>query len=286
MPYFVDFDPVAFALGPVKVHWYGIMYLLGFAAFWALGVQRARRPGSAWTKEEVSDLLFYGALGVVLGGRLGYILFYDFEYVLADPHRIYQIWKGGMSFHGGLLGVLVAIAWYGRKTGRTFFQVTDFAAPLVPPGLFFGRLGNFIGGELWGRTADVPWAMIFPKAVDFERWDSPELRQQYLDGALDEFARHPSQLYEAALEGLALFAILYLYSRRPRPTMAVSGLFLIGYGAFRAFVELYREPDSHLGFLAFDWLTMGQVLSLPLIPIGLVLMVLAYRRGMAAAGKN
>ena len=254
-----QFDPVAVHIGPFGVHWYGLMYLLGFAAAWALGRWRAQRPGSTWQAQEVGDLLFYAALGVVLGGRLGYVLFYQPAHHLAHPLDVLKVWQGGMSFHGGLLGVLAAAWLYGRKTGRGFFGVTDFVAPLVPPGLLFGRLGNFINGELWGRPADVPWAMVFPQAGD-------------------ALARHPSQLYEAALEGLVLFALLWWFSARPRPRMAVSGLFLLGYGAARFAVEFFRQPDAFLGYVALDWLTMGQVLCLPMLLAGVAMMVLAYRR--------
>lgn len=278
LPWFVAFDPVAFALGPLKVHWYGIMYLIGFIGFWLLASLRVRTQGG-FSHEEIADLLFYGALGVIIGGRLGYVLFYDFGRVVEDPLRLFQVWKGGMSFHGGLLGVMLAMAWFARKTGRSFFAVADFVAPLVPQGLFFGRIGNFIGGELYGRVApDVPWAMVFPKAIDPFRWDSPALEAAWRAGELNDQARHPSQLYEAGLEGLALFAILWIYSRQPRPTGAVSGLFLIGYGVFRSVVEQFRQPDDHLDFIAFGWLTMGQALSLPMILAGALLMAYAYRR--------
>lgn len=256
-----EIDPVAISLGPLQVHWYGLMYLIGFAGAYWLANYRARQPGSGWTKEQVSDLIFYGAMGVILGGRCGYVLFYNFDRFLADPLWLFAIWEGGMSFHGGLLGVLVAVAWFSRKAGKGFLQVTDFGAPMVPIGLGAGRLGNFISGELWGRASDVPWAMVFPRA--------------------DDLARHPSQLYQFALEGVALFLILWIYSRKPRPTMAVSGLFLLCYGCFRILVEFFREPDAHLGYLAFDWLTMGQLLSLPMVLLGLGLMVWAYRREQA-----
>ena len=278
MPYFVDFNPIAISLGPLSVHWYGIMYLLAFVAFWWLGTRRASRADLGWTADEVSDLLFYGAIGVVLGGRIGYLLFYDFEYVLRDPHRIYQIWKGGMSFHGGLIGVLLSFFWFGHKTGKSWAQIADFVAPLVPPGLFFGRFGNFVGGELWGRLTDSPWGMIFPKAIDFNNWDSAQMRQAYLDGALNVHARHPSQLYEAVLEGLVLFLILWFYSIKPRPRMAVAGMFLMFYGIFRSFVEGFRQPDEHLGFIGFDWLTMGRLLSIPLVLVGLSMITFAYLR--------
>ena len=258
-----DFDPIAFSLGPLHVRWYGLMYLFGFVGGWALGRYRAGRPGfSGWQKQQVDDLVFYIALGVILGGRFGYVLFYNFNNLLSDPLMLLRIWEGGMSFHGGLLGVLVAMALYARKVQKTFFQVTDFIAPLIAPGLFFGRIGNFINGELWGRASDVPWAMVF-----------------HTIGA-GEAPRHPSQLYQAALEGLALFLIVWFYSARPRPTMAVSGLFLISYGLFRFIVEFFREPDSHIGFVAFDWLTMGQILSLPMVIFGILFMLIAYRRGV------
>ncbi len=256
-----NIDPVALSLGPLKIHWYGLMYLIGFAVVWWLGRIRARRPDSGWDAEQISDLVFYGALGAVLGGRLGYILFYSFPFFIADPLSIFKVWQGGMSFHGGMVGVFVAMWLYGRKFHKGFFQITDFIAPLVPIGLGAGRIGNFINGELWGRVSDGPWAMVFPNA-----------------GAL---ARHPSQLYQAFLEGIVLFIILWLYSSKPRPTMAVSGIFLIFYGLFRFIVEFVRVPDAQLGYLAFGWLTMGQVLSIPMILIGLLFVWWAYYRADA-----
>ncbi|MEM1088803.1 MAG: prolipoprotein diacylglyceryl transferase [Pseudomonadota bacterium] len=277
MPFLVDFDPVAIQLGPLKVHWYGLMYLLGFLTFLLLGNYRARQPGSDWTEAEVSDFLFYGVLGVVLGGRIGYLLFYDLGAVVDDPHRIYQIWNGGMSFHGGLIGVGVAFAWFARKTGKPYHRIADFVIPMVAPGLLFGRIGNFIGGELWGRQSDVPWAMIFPQSITPAL--SPEaLKAEYLAGNLNTFARHPSQLYEALLEGLVLFAIVWVYSSRRRPPLAVTGLFFVGYGVFRSAVEWFREPDRDIGFLAGGWLTMGQLLSWPLIAVGVVMLALAFRQ--------
>ncbi len=255
---FPEIDPVAISLGPLKVHWYGLMYLVGFAGGWWLAVLRARRPGSGWSRPQLDDLLFYMALGVVLGGRLGYTFFYNLPAFLNDPLILLRVWEGGMSFHGGLLGVLFAIWLYARKSQRRFFAVVDYIAPLVTVGLGAGRLGNFINGELWGKVTDVPWGMVFPGA-----------------GPLP---RHPSQLYEFLLEGVVLFTILWLYSRKPRPTMAVSGLFAVCYGLFRFLVELVREPDSHIGYLAFGWVTMGQLLTLPLILVGITLLVLAYHR--------
>ena len=256
---FPDIDPVAFQIGPVKVHWYGLMYLFGFGSGWLLGRMRAQDPWRNWTAAAVDDLLFYLALGTIVGGRLGYVLFYDLGRFADDPSMILRIWQGGMSFHGGLIGVLIGMWWFARSRGRTFFQVADFVAPFVPPGIFFGRLGNFINGNLWGGPSDLPWAMVFP------------------DPRAGGVARHPSQLYEALLEGIALFVILMIYSRRPRPTMAVSGAFLLGYGVFRFIIEFVRVPDEHIGYLAFDWVTMGQVLTLPLILVGLLLLGLAYR---------
>ena len=245
-----DIDPVAFSIGPVQVHWYGLMYLAGFLGGYWLGVYRATStPG--WDKKLVSDLLFYIAIGVILGGRLGYVLFYKFPYYLEHPVEIFFVWQGGMSFHGGLIGVLVALFLFGLKTDKTFLDVTDFVAPLVPLGLGFGRIGNFINQELWGKATDFPLAMVFPRT-------DPTLTP-----------RHASMLYEAVLEGVVLFVILWWFSSRPRQTGAVSGLFLVCYGAFRFLVEFVREPDAHLGYLAWGWVTMGQILSIPMIGFGL-----------------
>ena len=251
-----EIDPVAISLGPLAIHWYGLMYLLGFAFVWLLGRYRAARHD--WQHGQLADLLFYGALGVILGGRLGYALFYDLAANLENPLNLLKIWQGGMSFHGGLIGVLIAFWYFGRKTGKSFFEISDFIAPMVPIGLMLGRIGNFINGELWGRVSDVPWAMVFPGA-----------------GPLP---RHPSQLYQAALEGLLLFIILWLYSAKPRPRAAVSGLFLLGYGVFRFIVEFVRIPDPQYGYIAFGWLTMGQILCLPMIIGGVAMMIWAYRR--------
>lgn len=255
------FDPVAIALGPLKIHWYGLSYLAGFYLFWWISSRRARtHPHIAiqgWNKEVVSDLLFYGVMGVILGGRLGYVVFYSFDRFLADPLYLVQVWKGGMSFHGGLLGVMTAMLLFARKMQMRWWQVLDFVAVATPAGLLTGRIGNFINGELWGRPTDVPWGMVFPN--------------------VGSEPRHASQLYEAGLEGLVMLIILYGFARKPRPMMAVSGLFLILYGVFRTFVEFFRTPDEHIGFLAFDWLTMGMLLCIPMWASGLAIMAWAYK---------
>ncbi|PKO25356.1 MAG: prolipoprotein diacylglyceryl transferase [Betaproteobacteria bacterium HGW-Betaproteobacteria-8] len=254
-----QFDPIALQLGPLSVHWYGLMYLAGFLSLLWLGKWRARtRPEAGWKSSEMDDILFYGALGVIIGGRLGYVLFYQPGYYFSHPLEIAYLWQGGMSFHGGFLGVLVAMVFFARKTGKRWLAIMDFVAPLVPLGLGAGRLGNFINGELWGRATDVPWGMVFPQ--------------------VDNLARHPSQLYQFALEGVVLFILLWWYSSKPRPVGAVSGLFLIGYGSFRFLVEFTREPDSFLGLLAMN-LSMGQWLSLPMILIGIWMMWRALSQG-------
>jgi len=269
----INFDPVAVSIGPLDIHWYGVMYLLAFLSFWMIGNHRAMSQSWwGWNKQDVSDVLFYGMLGVIIGGRMGYMLFYASDLLLQNPLSIVRLWDGGMSFHGGLLGVIVAMFWFGRRTRRSFWQVADFVAPMVPLGLAFGRMGNFIGGELWGRLTDVPWAMIFAKSTGFGAGETAALNEAWNAGALDHLARHPSQLYQAGLEGLALFIILIWYSRKPRPAASVSGLFLIGYGAFRLVAEFFRQPDQHLGFLAMEWLTMGMLLSLPMIAAGFIIM--------------
>jgi len=254
----VDFDPVAISAFGLKVHWYGLMYLLAFLSAWKLGRIRAAKSGSGWTAQQMDDLLFYAGLGVILGGRIGYILFYNFPAFAENPLILLKIWQGGMSFHGGFLGVMVACGFFARKYHKVYFSVVDFAAPLVPIGLGAGRIGNLINGELWGKPTDLPWGMIFP--------------------AVDQLPRHPNPLYEAFFEGLVLFVIVWWFSSRPRPVMAVSGIFAIGYGVFRFGVEFVRMPDAHLGYLAWGWLTMGQILTLPLILTGIILSILAYRK--------
>jgi phosphatidylglycerol:prolipoprotein diacylglycerol transferase len=252
-----NIDPVALRIGPLAVHWYGLMYLLGFLGFWWFGVKRARKPHIGWPEARVSDLLFYGVVGVIVGGRLGYTLFYNFSAFAADPLSILRVWEGGMSFHGGLIGVIVAFIWFARVHQLKAFDVGDFAAPMIPLGLLTGRIGNFINGELWGAPTTLPWGMVFTHA-------GPQ-------------PRHPSMLYEAFLEGLVLFVILWWFAQKPRPRMAVSGLFLLGYGVFRTMVETVRLPDAHIGYLlGTQWLTMGMVLSAPVWGGGLVLLLLAY----------
>jgi phosphatidylglycerol:prolipoprotein diacylglycerol transferase len=252
-----EIDPVAFHLGPLQIRWYGISYVAAILTAWWLLSRRSQRED--WTQEQIADLVFYATLGIIIGGRLGSVLFYNLPYYLDHPLAIFKIHQGGMSFHGGLIGVMIAAAWYGRTIGKGFFKVSDFLIPAVPLGLGFGRVANFINGELWGAPSNLPWAMIFP------------------DPRAGGVPRHPSQLYEALLEGLVLFIILWVFSIRPRPVMATSGLFLLGYGVFRFAVEFVRVPDANIGYLASGWLTMGQVLSLPMIVIGIVLLLFAYR---------
>ncbi|MCY7294271.1 prolipoprotein diacylglyceryl transferase [Alteromonas sp. a30] len=257
---FPSIDPIIFEVGPLALRWYGLMYLLGFLAAWWLAKRRLYRTG--WTEEHLSDLLFMAFMGVILGGRIGYVFFYQFEAFLDDPLYLFKIWTGGMSFHGGLLGVIAALIYFAKKRQATLLKVGDFVAPLVPIGLGFGRLGNFINAELWGRTTDVPWAFVFPNA-----------------GPLP---RHPSQLYEFFLEGVVLFAILWLVSIKPKPTGVVSGLFLTGYGAFRFIVEFFREPDEHIGLYG-NYLSQGQLLSLPMILVGLFIIAYAFKNASKSA---
>jgi phosphatidylglycerol:prolipoprotein diacylglycerol transferase len=253
-----NINPVALSIGPLEIHWYGIMYIVAFGGAWFLATLRAKKSPGNWTSEQISDLVFYGALGAVIGGRLGSVFFYNFGQFLADPLWLFRVWDGGMSFHGGFLGVLGAFYWYSRKLNKPYFDLLDFIAPLAPFGIGAGRLGNFIGGELWGRPTDVSWGMVFPH--------------------VDQQARHASQLYEFALEGVVLFTVLWWFSSSPRPRYAVAGLFGIGYGSFRFFIEFFREPDRGIGFIAFDWMTMGQLLSTPMIIAGSALLILAYKK--------
>ncbi|MFZ4077712.1 MAG: prolipoprotein diacylglyceryl transferase [Legionellaceae bacterium] len=248
---FPNINPIAVSLGPLEIHWYGLMYLFGFMLAYGLARFRSKKLHLGWTAEDISDLIFYGAIGVVLGGRLGYLLFYNTMAFFKSPWMIIKVWEGGMSFHGGLIGVILGLLYFSHKKKRALLDVMDFTAPLVPLGLALGRMGNFINGELWGRTTSVAWGMIFPEA-------GPE-------------PRHPSQLYELGLEGIFLFILMLVYARKTRPQGAVSGLFLMGYAVCRITIEFFREPDVQLGFLAFDWLTMGQLLSIPMFIVGLIL---------------
>ncbi len=252
-----QFDPVILHLGPLALRWYGFMYLIGFAGAWALATLRAPKQKPIWTQDQISDLVFYVAVGVVVGGRLGYMLIYSLPEFMANPLSLFEVWQGGMSFHGGLLGVCASFWLLARKYHLSYWTVADFVAPLVPVGLGTGRLGNFINGELWGRVTHISWAMIFP------------------EGGLEP--RHPSQLYEFLLEGLLLFIIVWVYSAKPRPRAAVSGLFLLAYGIFRFSVEFFREPDIQLGLIGLDYFSMGQLLSLPMIIMGALLMGWAYQ---------
>jgi phosphatidylglycerol---prolipoprotein diacylglyceryl transferase len=252
-------NPVALALGPVKIHWYGIMYLIGFMCAWGMAIWRKRlyHVGN-WSRNNISDLIFYAALGIIVGGRVGYMLFYNFTDFIASPIEIFKIWRGGMSFHGGLLGVIIAMWFFARHKHKSFFAVTDFLVPLVPVGILLGRIGNFINGELWGRVTHVSWGMIFPM--------------------VDAQTRHPSQIYESLLEGLLVFIIMWVYCAKPRKTAQASAVFLMTYAICRMIAEIFREPDANIGFLAFDYVTMGQMLSIPMLFAGLFLYAYASRK--------
>lgn len=249
---FPKFDPVMISIGPLHFRWYGMMYVFGVVSGWLLGRYRARKPWNRMTPKSMDDFVSWAVVGVVLGGRLGYVLFYNAAYYFEHPMEIFAVWHGGMSFHGGLIGVILTCWVFARYHKMSLLEITDFVAPLVPPGLFFGRIGNFINAELWGRRTHLSWGMIFPGS--------------------DGLPRHPSQLYEAGLEGIALFALLWWYSSKERPEGNVSGLFLIGYGVFRFLIEFAREPDAQLGFVALHWMSMGQVLCLPMLALGAFLM--------------
>lgn len=255
--YKVTEPPSLLKIGGFKIHWYGVMYLVGFGIAWLLGNYRAKST-AVWNKVLVSDLIFYCMIGVILGGRFGYMVFYNFSQLISEPSSFFKVWEGGMSFHGGLIGVGVSMYLFSWRMKIPFFNVTDFTAPLVPLALGAGRLGNFINGELWGRVTDIPWGVVFAH--------------------VDNQSRHPSQLYEFFLEGIVLFILVWWYSAKPKPRMAVTGLFLVGYGAFRFFIEFFREPDAHIGFVALKWLTMGQLLSLPMILFGAWMLWWGYNR--------
>jgi len=280
-PLVVNIESVAFHLGPVQVHWYGLMYLVGFFSAALLGEYRRRQGRLPVTRDALSDLFFYGMMGVIVGGRVGYMLFYyagGLRWIWTEPLALFRVWDGGMSFHGGLLGVLAAGWWWSRRRQLHFFDTVDFVAPLVPIGLGLGRLGNFINGELWGKPTQLPWGMIFPHAhVEDVAYAATHPQWQAQLQQLGGLVRHPSQLYEMALEGVVMFAVLWLVSMKPRPRYLISGLFALMYGCFRFAVEFVRLPDAQLGYLAFGWLTMGQILSLPLIAVGLWLLWLSRR---------
>ncbi|WP_353148515.1 prolipoprotein diacylglyceryl transferase [Pollutimonas bauzanensis] len=251
-------DPIALQIGPVAIHWYGLMYLIGFALVWVLGRWRINRGETDLSLRDLEDIIFYSVLGVIAGGRLGYVLFYKPAEYLAHPLEVFYLWQGGMSFHGGLVGVIVALLIFARKRNKTLLEIGDFVAPLIPLGLAAGRLGNFINGELWGRPTTLPWGMVFPQTAD-------------------GVARHPSQLYEMGLEGFALFALVWLFARKPRPTGQISAVFLMGYGVFRFLAEFTREPDNYLGLLA-GGLSMGQLLSLPMVLAGAIIFVWSAKK--------
>jgi len=292
-----NFDPIALHLGPLAVRWYGLMYLLAFVQCIVIGRLRLRLPyvaAQGWTTKDIDDILFYGVLGTILGGRLGYVVFYKSSFYLANPLDIFKVWEGGMSFHGGMIGVTIAMVLFAWQRKRTWLQVTDFVAPLVPLGLAAGRFGNFINGELWGRVTNpnAPWAMLFQNASPDDaiwlrthpqqaaQWNLNEIFERY-----QMLPRHPSQLYEIALEGFALFIVMWLMSRKQRPAGAISAVFLIGYGLARFTVEFAREPDDYLGLLAMN-LSMGQWLSLPMIIGGISVLIWSYRRGRALPSES
>jgi phosphatidylglycerol:prolipoprotein diacylglycerol transferase len=254
-----SFDPIALSIGPVDIGWYGLMYLFGFAGGWLMGRQQCKRKHSQWTTLMVDDIVFYIALGVILGGRLGYVLFYNLDYYAQNPLAIFQIWQGGMAFHGGLVGVIVAMGLFARKYKVSIFTISDFVAPCVAPGLGFGRIGNFINSELWGKVTDSPFGMTM------------------VDPVLGSVKRYPTQLLESLLEGLFIGVILWIVGKKPTPPMFISGLFLLLYGLFRSFVELFRLPDAHIGYLLGDWLTMGHILSFPMVAIGLIMITLSQK---------
>jgi phosphatidylglycerol---prolipoprotein diacylglyceryl transferase len=260
-------DPVLLNIGPLKIHWYGVMYLIGFLLIW-LGLSfKVKKSKGLWTSDQLSDIIFYGIIGVLLGGRIGYIIFYNFSDYVTHPLEMFKVWDGGMSFHGGLIGVIIAFIIYGKKIGKSLFQISEFVLPFVPIGLGAGRIGNFINAELWGKVTNVPWAMVFPT-------DPTQL------------PRHPSMLYEFLLEGVVLFIVLIWFSRKTRPRLSIAGLFLLLYGIFRFLVEFVRMPDPQLGYLAWGWVTMGQVLSFPMIILGIIWLIRAYTKHKLVNGMN
>lgn len=277
---FPIFDPIIFSIGPISVHWYGLMYLIGFAFAMWLAKCRAVKPGSLWkTKDEVESLLYACFFGLFIGGRIGYVLFYNFSLFLHNPLSMFKVWDGGMSFHGGLIGVIIIIAWFSNQTHRELLQISDFIAPLIPFGLGAGRLGNFINGELWGRfTINTPWAMLFPGSLEEDiAIVSSDAKLLPLLCQYGMLPRHPSQLYELLLEGVVLFIILNLFIRKPRPTGSVSGIFLFSYGTLRIFVETFRQPDAQIGLFS-NIISMGQILSIPMVLVGIIMIIWSYWR--------
>lgn len=274
---FPNFDPILFSFGPISLHWYGAMYLFGVLGAWFLANIRIKQPNSGWTKSQVENLLFWGFIGLFIGGRLGYTFFYNWVAFINEPSVLFRVWEGGMSFHGGLIGALVVIAIFAIKTHKSFFQVADFVAPLIPIGLMFGRLGNFINGELWGRVTDSSIGMIFPTSASADL-AYVRAHPQWMDLFINcgnLLPRHPSQLYEMLFEGILLFIALNMFIRKKRPIGSVSGLFLLLYGCFRFMIEFFRQPDEQLG-LFFNIISMGQILCLPMIIFGLIFMYSAY----------
>ncbi len=273
LPYVVDFDPVFISLGPLEIHWYGVTYLVGFALFYLLGRYRIRHYSTQWDKQQLADFIFYGALGVVIGGRIGWYLFYNDTPFSSDPLLVFKVWDGGMSFHGGLVGVLLAILYFKNKTNKSFYQVSDFVAPLAPLGIASVRIGNFINGELWGRITQQPWGMIFPQSLPYNQQPGimgrDTWQELYQQGQFNLFTRHPSPLYEAFLEGIVTFVVVWIAAHYARKRGTASAVFLLSYGLSRFLVEFFREPDANRGFIAFDWMTMGHILTLPIIAYGL-----------------
>lgn len=273
----VDFDPVFLSLGPIDIHWYGITYLIGFTFYFLLGKYRLSKYPSSWNSDQLSDFLFYGAIGVIAGGRLGWVLFYNDTSVIENPWLPFKIWEGGMSFHGGLAGVLLAMWYFKSKTRKSFFEISDFIAPLVPTGILAVRIGNFLNGELWGRLTNKPWGMIFPDSLPYhlqpQNMEAAAWNKLYQQGELDVFARHPSTLYEAFGEGLVTFILVWAAAHFAKKRGTVSAVFLLAYGSARFIVEFFREPDANRGFIAFDWMTMGHVLTLPILLFGVLILV-------------
>lgn len=277
IPFLVDYNPVFIDFGAIKIYWYGITYLIAFALYWVLGKYQIKHRQNQWSEADLSDFFFYGALGVIIGGRMGWYLFYNDISLTQDPWLLFKINDGGMSFHGGLIGVIVAMLYFKKKTQKTFFQIADFVAPLVPLGILSVRTGNFINGELWGRLTDKPWGMIFPNSLPLP-YSIEEIRQINSTGQLSEFIRHPSPLYEAFGEGLITFIIVWLVAKYSKKSGVASATFLICYGLARFISEFFREPDSNRGFIAFEWLTMGQLLTIPLILIGITILFVPYKK--------